>query len=697
MIHLSNINIKFDRSLICDGSITIHDSAITVITGKSGSGKTSLLYMIGLISTNTSYNYSFDNFSVSLSSDADVSNIRKQKIGYIFQDNSLIDCLSAKDNIINAARIAGLSITDADVIQYLNDVRLNISPDTYPKVLSGGEQQRLAIACAMAKRPELLIADEPTSSLDKENSKLVMDILKAYAQSGKKVVIASHSTSVCKYADYIYDIVEQKITLNKHPLSQTRSATPSTPHHRKTIGVGFSLLYALKAIRKGIFQKALMIFLCAVSIAFAANVSSLGDGFVDYQNSLMNKISERQISVINFTAPLQAYADIDEHLSLSSDVINKITSLNSIDTYYPYLEFRSLGYNFETLDFFNSTDVAVKTDLYTNSYTFTSDNDSDYSTIIIAPYYPEDNIAARATTVYSSEGQSTNGIFISHQLANLLNLNQSETSAILSFNLGIPIYTTNVELTVDNASSTYSADIDVSKIVDFELHVSGILDYNYTNTRSTSGDNVIYVPISMMLDYITNTKAAYPDRIEKNGILFNNWAPSAYSLYVKSFNDIESTISKIESIDPNLKAVSAYQDVVSMNEMISSVKSTASYVIVVVLLIVLILMTIIYINHTLNRRYEIAVLKANGLNKVETFEIVICEAFIHMISICIISFLVMILTSNSINLLFNFDVIQLSFDSIITVALIASASILAPTISSLLIINNFKPDRIMRN
>lgn len=697
MIHLSNINIKFDRSLICDGSITIHDSAITVITGKSGSGKTSLLYMIGLISTNTSYNYSFDNFTVPLNSDVDVSNIRKQKIGYIFQDNSLIDCLSAKDNIINAARIAGISITDSDVIQYLNDVRLNISPDTYPKVLSGGEQQRLAIACAMAKQPELLIADEPTSSLDRENSKLVMDILKAYAKSGKKVVVASHSMSVCKYADYIYDIVDQKIALTKQPVSQINSNILSIPQHRKTLGIAFSLLYALKAIRKGIFQKALMIFLCAVSIAFAANVSSLGDGFVDYQNSLMNKISERQISVINFTAPLQTYVDIDEHLSLSSDVIDKITSLNSIDTHYPYLEFRSLGYNFEALDFFNSTDVTVKTNLGTKSYTFTSDNDNDYSTIIIAPYYPEDNIANRVTTIFSVEDHSTSGVFISHQLANLLYLAPSDTSVTLDFSLGVPIYTTDVELTVDNASSTYSADIDVSKIVDFKLHVSGILDYNYTNNRSTSGDNVIYVPISMMLDYIANARATYPDSIEKNGIFFNNWSPSAYSIYVKSFNDIEPTIAKIESIDPNLKAVSAYQDVVSMEEMISSIKSTASYVIVVVLLIVLILMTIIYINNTLNRKYEIAVLKANGLNKVEIFGIVICEAFIHMLAICVISILVMIITSNSINLLFNFDVIQLSFNSATTVALIATISILAPTISSLLIINNFKPDRIMRN
>lgn len=697
-ITLENIQIEFDKCLIRDSAISIYDSSVTVITGKSGSGKTSLLYMIGLISTNANYQYCFDGSYIQINSDKDVSNTRKQKIGYIFQDNSLIDCLTVRDNIRNSAKIAGLSITDAQINEYLNTVQLNINPNVYPKVLSGGEQQRLAIACAMAKQPDLLIADEPTSSLDMDNTKVVMDILRAYARSGKKVVIASHSTIVCDYADYIYDIAYNKIILKKSPCIEQVSDVRPFLQKRSRFSPLFLFQYSAKAFKKGWIQKTVMVFLCAISIAFAANISSLGDGFVDYQNSLMNGISERQIFVINSTAPIQTYVDIDEHLSLTDDAIKKITGLNSIDTYYPYFEFRSIGYDYSALDFFSSTTVTVQFDNETHEYIFDSNMDGEYSSIIIVPYYPEDTIENRVVSSFVSNGDSSNGIFVSYQLSRLLNLDDRNGKPVgIQLDLGVPLYTTNIELAVSDTSSTYSADIDVSVLSCFDFQISGILDYNYINSHSASGDNIIYVPVERMLEYLSEAQSAHPEHQKVNGISFNSWNPSAYVVYVKSYNDIKPTSEKIESIDPNLKAISEYQDVVSMNEMISNIKSTASSIIVVVLLIVLILMMIIYINNTLNRKFEIAVLKANGLNKLETFGIVTAEAFIHLLLICVISILATILTGKIINLLFSFDIIQFSQSSISTILGISTVSILTPTISSVLLINQFKPDKIMRN
>lgn len=106
MIVLSNINLEFDRTLVRNGAITIPDNRITVITGKSGSGKTSLLYLIGLMSSNTSYDYIFDGHSVHLKSDTELGNIRKKQIGYVFQENSLIESLDIADNLRNAAKIS---------------------------------------------------------------------------------------------------------------------------------------------------------------------------------------------------------------------------------------------------------------------------------------------------------------------------------------------------------------------------------------------------------------------------------------------------------------------------------------------------------------------------------------------------------------------------------------------------------------
>ena len=699
MIKLENINIEFERKLVIDGEITINDGKITVITGDSGTGKTSLLYLIGLISTNTNYSYTFDGVTVPLDSDAMVSEFRKQKIGYVFQDNSLIDCLTIKDNIINAARIAGISITDSDVNRYLRAVHLSdVSMNVYPRVLSGGEQQRLAIACAMAKQPDLLIADEPTSSLDKVNSKIIMDILKTFAKSGKKVVIASHSDYVCKYADFIYNISNKKINLVKESALEVESPNRKK-NNRNNVDIKYMATYATKAIRKGVIQKILLLILCGISIAFAANISSIGDGFVDYQNELIKKISDRKVFVINFTAPLQSYVDVDEHLSLSSDVIDKLHSINSIDTSYPFLEFRSVGYDYDKNDLYNSTTIIVSENEREKSYAFNSENNSDYSSVAIIPYYPEDLINDRIAVKFPISSDTSEGdIYLSHELSHLLNIDAKTDSPVkITLDMGIPVATTDVELSVSNVNSSYKADVDVSIVSTFEMDVAGVLDYDYKNEYSSSGNNIIYMPIDVMLDYLKAAQAKYAANKTSEDTDLNEWNPSSYVLYLKGYNDVKPAIKKIESIDPNLKATSAYQDVVSMNEMMGSIKSTATYVIIVVLLIVLILMTIIFINNTLNRKYEIAVLKANGLNKVEIFGIVISEALIHLLTTFMVSVLFALLIGGIINLFFSFDIIGFSIKTAVILLAISSIAIIAPTAGSLLIINSFKPDRIMRN
>ena len=137
MIALSNITLKFEHTLIKRGAITIPDNLITVITGKSGSGKTSLLYLIGLISSNTSYEYIFDGKSIDLKSDTKLSNVRKKQIGYVFQDNSLIESLSIADNIKHSAKIAGHTLSEDEVVDYLTQVHLDVDCSKYPRILSG--------------------------------------------------------------------------------------------------------------------------------------------------------------------------------------------------------------------------------------------------------------------------------------------------------------------------------------------------------------------------------------------------------------------------------------------------------------------------------------------------------------------------------------------------------------------------------
>ena len=174
MINLTHVNIKFAEPVIADGDIAVPAGKITAITGPSGSGKTTLLYCLGLISSNKDYEYLFDGEQVNVSDDEMKGAVRKSRIGYIFQDKNLNDSLTVKENI------------------------------------------RLMAICALAKDPDLIIADEPTSSLDAANTELVMSLFREIAyERGKMVVIATHDPVIYEQADVIYRIEGKKINAVK--------------------------------------------------------------------------------------------------------------------------------------------------------------------------------------------------------------------------------------------------------------------------------------------------------------------------------------------------------------------------------------------------------------------------------------------------------------------------------------------------
>lgn len=216
MINLTRINIKFAEPVIESGELYVPDGKITAITGPSGSGKTTLLYCLGLISSNKDYEYIFDGEKIDITSDEVKGAIRKSKIGYIFQENNLIDSLTVKENIRLAATLAGEPDDDKAIEDLIELVGMPEKLKDYPKQLSGGEQQRLAVICALAKNPDLVIADEPTSSLDAANTELVLSLFRKIAyERGKMVAIATHSPVVYDQADIIYHIEDRKINAAK--------------------------------------------------------------------------------------------------------------------------------------------------------------------------------------------------------------------------------------------------------------------------------------------------------------------------------------------------------------------------------------------------------------------------------------------------------------------------------------------------
>lgn len=216
MIEVNHINICYNRTLVEDANIALPLGKLTCLIGKSGIGKSSLLYVLGLISKiNYKTEYNFNGYHLNLRDDKEKSLFRRQHIGYVFQENNILEYMTIEENFRWLAQLSNKSIDEESINTYLKLVRLSeLSLKKYPKNISGGERQRLNIALALSKKPDLLLLDEPTSALDKENKQQLICILKDILNYGQMTILAvSHDEELRNESDCVYEIKDKKINL----------------------------------------------------------------------------------------------------------------------------------------------------------------------------------------------------------------------------------------------------------------------------------------------------------------------------------------------------------------------------------------------------------------------------------------------------------------------------------------------------
>ncbi len=184
-----------------DASFEIEEGEFCVIVGESGAGKTTLLNILGGMDTLTSGDVWMDGAEISKFNRVQLENYRRTDIGFVFQFYNLIPNLTALENIEIAAQLCRNSIPAAEV---LREVGLEERINNFPAQLSGGEQQRVSIARALAKRPKLLLCDEPTGALDYETGKTILKLLQdTCRRDGMTVVIITHNSALAQMADRI--------------------------------------------------------------------------------------------------------------------------------------------------------------------------------------------------------------------------------------------------------------------------------------------------------------------------------------------------------------------------------------------------------------------------------------------------------------------------------------------------------------
>lgn len=189
--------------------LSINKGEFVVILGPSGAGKSTLLNLIGGMDSPTKGSIKIDGEEISKYNDSKLSDYRAENIGFIFQFYNILPTLTVLENVDLVKEIVK---NGTDSKEAIKAVGLEKHMNKFPNQLSGGEQQRVSIARAIAKDPKLLLCDEPTGNLDMESTKIVMDTLKQIKEEFKTtIVVVTHNVNILDYFDKVYEIKDGKI------------------------------------------------------------------------------------------------------------------------------------------------------------------------------------------------------------------------------------------------------------------------------------------------------------------------------------------------------------------------------------------------------------------------------------------------------------------------------------------------------
>jgi len=220
MIELRNLEKKYrskeiETTALNSINLIIEQGDFVSIMGSSGCGKSTLLNVIGMLDKSTTGEYLFDGTDVSELSEKERTILRKQNIGFVFQNFNLIDELSVFENVELPLYYLGVPKSERrlKVMEILDKTGIAHRAKHYPNQLSGGQQQRVAVSRAVVTEPKLILADEPTGNLDSHFGNEVLNILKNFNESGHTIIMVTHSEEDAKHSKRIIELYDGKIII----------------------------------------------------------------------------------------------------------------------------------------------------------------------------------------------------------------------------------------------------------------------------------------------------------------------------------------------------------------------------------------------------------------------------------------------------------------------------------------------------
>lgn len=614
MLEIHNLSIKYgEKTLLLPTSLKFKEGKLYTIYGKSGVGKSSLLNKIGLISEyDPKVTYIYDGSKIDTSNKKVVSSFIAQNIAFIFQNHNLINDLTVYDNLKISLNFFKLSTKEIEekIDNILSELGILELKDVYPEDLSGGEEQRVEIARGMITDKHIILADEPTNSLDSENREIVSSLLVKLANKHNKIVIVvSHDEYVINKGDIKLHFEDQKLI----GMKEEAGCNSQEEWHASKLKKQIRLKVQKK--RKVPPLPLLLLILISFTVSLAVGSINIQSLFSSKYQRLISSSLENGFLVINDSIGLGTSKVIDDFRSISNKEIHQISDSSNIYKLEPYIEFPSMGITFENAENYLKISRDFSPNLSINGKNINLSK--NYS---VQPLF---NTNTTQRQIKYFDRTTIRGIFVSESFIKEQKLEDivAGSEMTLTYYVPIGIY----ESHIDKEGTYYKSDGDLYVKEEQTFKILGIVKEEYPFNYFVN-DNTLFMTSDEMLKIQSKYIGAESKRRETiDDLPVKEWAPSAVHVTVKDSKDVPQEMNRIKKISDKFSIVSSFENYKEFNNGLKYIKNFLIIISLVMLVLVVAILSFVFFLINRTRKYEVGVLKAMGYSTKHVFRLFILE------------------------------------------------------------------------